>query len=310
MPRRQPRRPPATPTVGLFAPSGHLSDPARLDRAVTRLEGLGWGVVVDATARGQWRRFAAPDAERIAGLYRLLDDPRVDLLLALRGGYGLTRLLDALDYARIAAAGKPIVGFSDLTLLQLALLAQADYGSLHGPMAAADFGATAPDAWTCERFMQVLASDAHALDAIACPHPYPARVLTGTLWGGNLACVASLAGTPWLPRPDAGIVFLEDVNEPPYRIERLLLQLLQAGAFAGARALLLGDFTHGDGPAHEPDYSLAEVVVELRARLPCPVLTGLPIGHGARRATLPQGAPAELALDAAGYTLAFSDYWA
>ena len=304
---REPRRPrpPAFPaTVGVFALSGAV-DPARLEEGTARLRAAGHRVVVAEEAGHAWRYFAGTDEARLAGFHRLLDDPSIDVMLSARGGHGLTRLIAAIDWARVGASGKVFSGFSDFTAFNCAALARAGLATLHGPMLAVDFGDGEPDAFMRAHFEATLWG-AHDSETVACDHGYEPGSASGTLWGGNLSLLSHLAGTPYLPEVDGGILFVEEVAEEPYAVERLFFQLHHAGVLGRQRAILLGDFAGCTprNPARYP-YSMQEVVETLRALVPCPVLEGLPFGHVARKLTLPFGMPALLALGTADYTLSW-----
>src|SRR5450631_4415468 len=172
--------------IGLYAPAGFATDPATIARAVSRLEGAGHRVVVDPTASTRWLRFSAPDDERLAAVMRMAHDPRVELAIAVRGGYGWSRLLERLDFGAIAGANKRWLGHSDFTAFQLAALTHAGMVSFAGPMAAYDFGAAQPSAYTFEHCFALLDADHHVVD---CTLDGPDQSCAGTLWGGNLAMV-------------------------------------------------------------------------------------------------------------------------
>lgn len=277
--------------IGVFAPAGCVLDAAAIDRAVVRLTDLGCRVVVDPTCAARWQRFAGTDAERLAAVDRMASDPAVDLAIAARGGYGWSRLLGHLDWVRIAAAGKHWMGHSDFTAFSLAALAHAGMTTLAGPMAAYDFGAETPSAFTLEHFRRMLEEGA---DDLACALDGPDFDGAGTLWGGNLALVAHLVGTPHLPGTEGGILFLEDTGEHPYRIERMLLQLHHAGVLARQRAVLLGRFDGYTLSPHDGGFDLASVVAFAREHFGVPVFTGLPFGHCPDKLTLPVGGHCEL----------------
>jgi muramoyltetrapeptide carboxypeptidase len=301
---RRPRSPAFPATFGIFAPSGSV-DPARLEEGVARLEAAGHRVVVPGEARGQWRYFAGTDEERLQGLHQLLDDPAIDILLAARGGYGITRILPAIDWARVGASGKVFSGFSDFTAFNCAALARGGLATLHGPMLAIDFGDGEPDEYMRRHFEATLWGTEDSV-TVEGDHGLPARAIQGTLWGGNLSMLAHLVGTPYLPGIEGGILYVEEIAEEPYAIERLFLQLHHAGILARQVAILLGDFTDcvPKNPARYP-YAMDEVVESLRAFAPCPVLPGLPFGHVARKLTLPFGMKSMLSLDAGRYTLSW-----
>ncbi len=307
MTEREPRRPrpPAAPaTIGVFALSGAV-DAARLEEGVSRLQAAGHRVVVADEARGQWRYFAGTDAERLAGFHRLLDDPAIDVMIAARGGYGITRVLDAIDWARVGASAKVFCGFSDFTAFNCAALARAGLATIHGPMLAVDFGDGEPDAFMQGHFAATLWGDRDS-HTVACGHDYLPGTVQGPLWGGNLSMLAHLVGTPYLPAVDGGILCVEEIAEEPYAIERLFFQLHHAGILSRQAAILLGDFADcvPRNPARYP-YAMEEVVETLRGIAPCPVLAGLPFGHVARKLTLPFGMAARLVLGDGDYTLSW-----
>jgi len=292
--------------IGLYAPAGFAQDPAALTRAVARLEALGHRVVVDPTCHGRWQRFAAPDDERLAAVQRMAADRRVELAITLRGGYGWTRLLPRLDFSMLARAGKRWLGYSDFTAFQLAALARAGMKTFAGPSATGDFGAQEPSAFTLDHCFGLLDAQAHE---VKCALDGPANfAASGTLWGGNLALVAHLVGTPYFPRIDGGILFLEDVGEHPYRIERMLYQLHHAGVLARQCAILLGQFSEYELNGNDGGYDLAGAVTQLRATSPVPIFTGLPFGHVPDKLTLPMGGHCALVVNDGHAHLAFSDY--
>ncbi|HEX4943150.1 MAG TPA: LD-carboxypeptidase [Usitatibacteraceae bacterium] len=302
-PRRP--RPPADPaTIGVFSLSGNV-DPARLDEGIARLEAAGHRVITAEQARHQWRYFAGTDEQRVEGFHRLLDDPAIDVMLAARGGYGITRILPAIDWARVGASGKVFAGFSDFTAFNCAALARAGLATLHGPMVAIDFGDGDPDEFMLRHFRSTLWGREDS-ETVACDTGCPPRAIRGRLWGGNLSMLAHLVGTPYLPAIEGGLLYVEEIAEEPYAIERLFLQLHHAGILARQAAILLGDFPDcvPANPARYP-YAMEEVIETLRAIAPCPVLAGLPFGHVARKLTLPFGMPALLSLDTDRYTLAW-----
>ncbi len=272
--------------IGLYAPAGFAPEPAAIERAVARLTTLGHRVVIDPTCGTRWQRFSAIDDERLAAIMRMASDPRIELAVAVRGGYGWSRLLDRIDFAAIAASGTRWLGHSDFTAFQLAALASAAMTTFAGPMAAYDFGAEVPSAFTFDHCWGLFDADHYRVE---CALDGPDFSGEGTLWGGNLAMVAHLCGTRYLPRVDAGVLFLEDVGEHPYRVERMLYQLHYAGVLARQRAVLLGTFNGYELAANDNGYDAAAMVAHVRARLQVPIFTGLPFGHCADKLTLPVG---------------------
>lgn len=305
---RLPRIVPDPATIGICATSGQVDENA-LGMGVAYLRDLGHRVIVPSEALHGWRYFAGTDDERLAGLHAVIDDPAVDLVIAARGGYGLTRLLPRIDWNRVAASGKAYVGFSDFTAFNMAAFACANLVTFHGPMLAVDFGRMELERFAQDHFWKAIGRASHRIDDITAPHGYDARRIDGTLWGGNLSLLAHLVGTPYFPSIDDGILYVEEVAEEPYAIERLFMQLWHAGVLQRQRALVLGDFAdcQPTNPARYP-YCMDEVLETLRQLLPYPVLTGLPFGHVARKVTLPFGAPGTLSISEGGYSLRFSGH--
>jgi muramoyltetrapeptide carboxypeptidase len=291
-------------TLGLVAPSGYLPDPAVVDRAARFFSGQGWRVLAGESVFAREQRFAGPDALRLAELQRFATDPAIDLVLSARGGYGLSRLLDRIDYAAIRARRGPLVGYSDFTAFNLAYLAHGGV-SFAGP-SAGDFGAGRPDPFTVEHFFGLLHSRSYAVSTSL---DGPARTVEGRLWGGNLAMLVALLGTPFLPRVRDGILFVEDVNEPAYKLERMFLQLAHAGVLQRQAAILLGDFDPVTPMPNDNGFGLPDVVARLRKSGGVPVYTGLPFGHLPRKLTLPVGGRARLVVRRGGRaTLELSRY--
>lgn len=290
----------------IVAPAGFATDPRALDRAVERIAAMGHRVSCDPTAHRRWQRFSAPDGERLAAIERVAADPDADIALMLRGGYGFTRLVDQIDFSALERGRKRWMGHSDFTAFQLAALATAGMVTFAGPMAAYDFGAETASAFTLDQCFGVLQNDRWEVE---CALDGPSRgAQRGTLWGGNLALVAHLAGTPFLPDVAGGILFLEDVGEHPYRVERMLYQLLHAGILARQRAILLGAFTEYQLTANDAGYDLAAAIAHVRERIAVPIYTGLPFGHVPDKLTLPVGGQCEVDARDGRATLRLADY--
>jgi muramoyltetrapeptide carboxypeptidase len=292
--------------IGLYAPAGFVTDAQAIERAVAMFEDLGHRVVVDPTVATRWERFSASDEERLAAVMRMAADPHVDIAIAVRGGYGWSRLLDRLDFAAIATTRTRWVGHSDFTAFQLALLARSGQVSFAGPMASYDFGAERPSTFTRRHFWELLAAVEYAVEFAV---EGPSRCsLEGTLWGGNLAMVAHLAGTRHLPRLDDGILFLEDIGETPYRIERMLYQLKFAGIIERQQAILLGTFNGFEPGPNDNGYGLSSAIEQARRVLDVPIYTGLPFGHCRDKLTLPVGGRCALQVSDGAARLRFSRY--
>lgn len=297
----------------IFSPSGVVVRADMLRRAVKRLASLGFDVTVDEAARARHQRFAGDDATRLAAIHRVADAaPRV--ALASRGGYGLTRLLDAIDWPRLARSvgqGTRWVGYSDLTALHLALWAHAGVSGWSGPLALDDFGRRDDEGGTDEVmvgcFVEAMAGELEAV-GFRTEAGFDGLDVTGPLWGGNLSVLTSLLGTRHWParRVRGGVLFLEDVAEHPYRVERMLLQLHQAGVLDAQRAVLLGDFGGWKPSPHDRGYGSRAMVAHLRSVTRTPILTGLPIGHVPRtKVCLPVGRRAQLVVDGRNAWLAW-----
>jgi len=305
---RLPRRVPEPATIGVFALSGRV-DPAQLARGVAHMRDLGHRVIVAPETSQEWRYFAGTDEERVAGFHGLLDDPGIDLMICARGGYGISRVLNRIDWNAVAESGKAFVGFSDFTAFNMAAYANANLLTYHGPMISIDFGDGAPDTFMEQHFWLTVSRDTHLVEDLASDHGYDPRRIEGRIWGGNLSLITHLVGTPYFPEIDDGILFVEEVAEEPYAVERMFLQLHHAGILQRQRAIILAEFADCEPKnASRYPYVMDEVVETLRRLLPIPVLTGLPFGHVARKLTLPFGAPTTLTLREGGYGLRFHDY--
>ena len=298
--------------IYIYSPSSAVRDKAAFRRGVKRLQKLGHQVEIDTDALASHTRFAGDDATRLAAIHRAAASG-ADVALISRGGYGLTRILPGIDYAAVARAidgGMRFVGVSDFTAFQNAVLAQTGAVTWAGPSLGADFGVKGtPDDIMEACFDDLLCGHgegagwrslhekpAAAADASAVATPLELEIPSARLWGGNLAVLASLVGTPYLPQVPGGILFIEDVNEHPYRVERLLTQLLYAGVLAQQKAVLFGQFTGYQLATHDKGFKLHTVVEWLRRQIAAPVLTNLPYGHVETKVCLPVGAQVELSV--------------
>lgn len=291
---------PQTPrTIHLIAPSGYCHNQPAAALGIQRLEQAGHQVVNQTVTGRRFQRFAGSDAERLQDINALARlSPLPDIILAVRGGYGVTRLLDQIDYTGLQQQlqGQPVAlcGHSDLTALQLALLSQTGLITFSGPMLCSNFGASALSDFSWHHFWQALTSAAFTLTWASSTPTLPA--LTGTLWGGNLAMIMTLIGTPWMPVIDNGILVIEDVNEHPFRTERMLLQLHQCGILARQRAIIVGSFTGANTTDYDNGFSFATVWQRIRDLTGLPVIDGLDFGHDQATVTLPLGAQGTLSV--------------
>lgn len=301
------------PHARIVALGGPMLDAARTARGVEALRAMGFALDNLECLDRRHSRFAGTDSQRVQDLNALADPavPMPDLLIATRGGYGAVRLLERLDYARLAPRlheqGAMLMGYSDNTAVQCALLARTGAVSLSGPMLYGDFAARPLSAFTMGWLRTVLSAPSFSLRVDT---PQHSRVqCEGQLWGGNLTVLASLAGTPWMPRIRGGILFLEDIGEDVYRVERMLQQLRLAGILPEQSAIVLGHFSGQRADGFDPQgYTMETLARAMAAELGRPVLTGLPIGHVHDIVPLPIGAQARLVADDSGFTLDVSGY--
>lgn len=286
--------------IYVFSPSSAVRDKAAFRRGVKRLQAQGHEVEVDEAALASHLRFAGDDATRIAAIGRAAASG-ANIALISRGGYGLTRILPALPYKAIAKAvdaGTQFVGLSDFTAFNQAVLARTGRITWQGPALGEDFGSIeTPDDIMLACFDDLVAEQGEGAgwQRPKTEAAVQTRVTDGVLWGGNLTVLTSLLGTPYCPQVDKGVLFLEDVGEHPYRIERMLTQLLHAGVLARQKAVVLGQFTQFKlVPTHDKGFRLSTVVDWLRSQIKTPVLTGLPFGHVPTKVLLPVGAKVDL----------------
>lgn len=294
----------------LIAPSGYCINQQAALRGVQRLTDAGHQVENDEVIRRRYQRFAGTDAERLADVNSLASLTSPDtIVMPVRGGYGASRLLDRIDWQSLASRQQRnpllICGHSDFTAIQAGLLAQANVITFSGPMLAANFGAETLNTFTEQHFWLALRK---AQFTVEWQGDGPQCDVQGTLWGGNLAMLISLIGTPWMPTIDKGILVLEDVNEHPFRVERMLLQLEYAGILNRQSAIVLGSFSGATPNEYDAGYSLESVYAFLRSRLSVPLITGLDFGHEQRMVTLPIGANATLKNTRQGTQLTLSGH--
>ncbi|APV60762.1 muramoyltetrapeptide carboxypeptidase [Salmonella enterica] len=294
----------------LIAPSGYCINQQAALRGVQRLTDAGHQVENDEVIRRRYQRFAGTDAERLADVNSLASLTSPDtIVMPVRGGYGASRLLDRIDWQALATRQQRdpllICGHSDFTAIQAGLLAQVNIITFSGPMLAANFGAETLNTFTEQHFWLALRK---AQFTVEWQGDGPQCDVQGTLWGGNLAMLISLIGTPWMPTIDKGILVLEDVNEHPFRVERMLLQLEYAGILNRQSAIVLGSFSGAAPNEYDAGYSLESVYAFLRSRLSVPLITGLDFGHEQRTVTLPIGANATLKNTRQGTQLTLSGH--
>lgn len=292
--------------IAIVAPGGYAPDNAAVGRAIAELEAQDCRVYNYYVHDERHQRFGGHDIQRLSQIQAAVFNPDVDVIIALRGGYGMSRLLPHLEFDRYAASGKLFVGHSDFTAFQMALLRKTNAVSFAGPMICDDFTREDKSRFTLDHFWQCINGPECQVEWQAEGNP---RVdVVGTLWGGNLSMLTQLAGTVWMPRIEDGILFVEDVNEHPYRVERMLLHLYHTGLLTSQQAVVFGDFSKYQLSEYDNGYSFDTMLDWLRTHIHVPFLTGLPFGHIADKVTLPVGARARLVsedgalrLNAAGY---------
>jgi muramoyltetrapeptide carboxypeptidase len=321
--------------IYIYSPSGAVRDKAAFRRGVTRLKAMGHEVEIDEAALLSHQRFAGDDEARLAAIHRAASSG-ADVAMISRGGYGLTRLLPGIKYKQIQKAiegGTRFVGLSDFTALQLAVLAKTGGITWAGPALGEDFGANVeggepgagPDDIMQACFEDLLAGQGEGAGWRQSPLPASSASKSGAettgnarsiegftlkkslLWGGNLSLVSGLLGTPYFPQIKGGILFLEDVAEHPYRLERMLSQLLHAGVLARQKAIVLGQFTNFKLTPHDRGYKLETVVRWLRSQVKTPVVTNLPFGHVPTKVMLPVGANCTLSVEGRDALLFWGD---
>jgi len=275
--------------VALLSPAGPLGGEADLERAEHNARILGWEPRTSPHALAREGYLAGDDASRLADLNAAIRDPRIDAIWCLRGGYGAMRVLDAIDYDALRRAPKAIIGYSDITAVHLAVRARSSVVSFHGP--------TARAVLTPFSRQSLLCATSHACDPFAADAPLTwlqEGGAAGPLEGGNLALICALLGTPYAPRFDGVILVIEDVNEPLYRIDRMLRQLILSDALARVAGLCFGAFSERGDESDAAPRSLDVLFREAAIHVRGPVVCDVPFGHVADQWTFPLGARAEL----------------
>ena len=285
-------------TLGIIAPASAPPDPGNVDRAIAALEKLKFKTKLAKHVHKRHGFLAGSDRDRAADLMSMFSDRKVDGILCVRGGYGTARLLPLLDYAAIKRHAKVFVGHSDITSLHCAFLVKSDLISFHGPMLNSDFAHDDMPAFTTQSFLRTLLRPEAPGDITA---GYDGKVKTlhggvanGQLIGGNLSLLCASLGTPWQPPFRGGILSLEDLDEVPYRMDRMLTQLLNAGLLQQVAGIAIGINRGCVDPnakkTKEYRQTLEDVFRDRLLPLKIPVVMDLPFGHVPHNATLPVGA--------------------
>lgn len=307
-------------SMHLLAPSGFGSDEQRNFLAIHRLTQAGFYIDNPEVIDRKFLRFAGTDDERAGDISVFFNKPVQDLpkiLLGVRGGYGAMRILPKLTHAqwqtlakKFKQRGTLLMGFSDFTALQLAMLAQGGMPYVAGAMLGSDFGKEAVNTDTMQSFINLCQNKSLAI-TVNDPQSYRRlnSPISGKIWGGNLSVLASLVGTPFMPKVENGILFIEDVGEQPYRIERMLQTLRLAGILATQKAIILGKFNFkGETDVYASEYTFDTVIQDLQATTGLPIFTEFPFGHVAQRINFPLGVPATIMPNGSGYTVRFEHF--
>lgn len=292
-----PPRLPAGGTIGLIAPAGVLRSRGQLEDAIEAVEDLGFETKVGRHVLARYGFLAGTDAQRASDVMAMIQDPEVDAIVAVRGGWGCARILPLLDYDVIAAHPKPIVGYSDTTALLLAIYQRTGLVTFHGPV-----GVSSWNSVTAASFVQTLVEgDPLTIGPETRSNRDRTRTVTGgqaegPVVGGNLTVISALAGTGYLPSFDGHVVFFEEVGEDAYRVDRMLIQLELAGQFEAPAGVAFGQCSScGSGGSA---WTAEEAIRRRLATYPCPSILGAPIGHVSPVYTLPVGLEARLDADA------------
>ena len=287
--------------IYIFSPSSAVRDKAAFKRGIKRLQAQGHQVEIDVDALSRDMRFAGSDEVRLNAISRAAASG-ADIAMISRGGYGLTRLLTQLPYKAIAKSidnGTQFVGLSDFTAFQLAVFAKTQRITWQGPALGEDFGPESEPDDIMQACFDDLCLEQGEGTGWRMPNEMakPVKVNNAVLWGGNLAVLTALLGTPYFPVVKGGVLFLEDVGEHPYKVERMLTQLFNAGVLQQQKAIVFGQFTSYKLVPHDKGFKLRTVIDRLRTQLKIPVLTGLPFGHVPTKVLLPIGAKVDLATE-------------
>ena len=285
-------------TVGVIAPSGSF-ERERLAPGLAFLRAKGFGVREGASLYAQDRYLAGTDRARADDVNAMFADGDVKGIFVARGGYGAARILEFLDWASIAQNPKVLVGLSDTTALQLAIFARTGLVTFSGFLLCSDATAEGVDQETEQVLWAAVCS--HRFERVGLT-PLRGGEVNGPLIGGCLSLVASLMGTRFLPELDGAVLVLEDVNEPPYRIDRMLNQLAMAGVFDRVAGVVFGEFVDCD-PERESEGRIEDVIDDFAARVSCPVFCGLPYGHSKARRVLPIGLSVRIVRDVLEFDL-------
>ena len=293
-----------TPRIGVLAPAGPPLDETRLAAGFRNLRELGLDVVAPRDTYTTHGFLAGTDDARAREFNALAARDDLDLLLCVRGGYGTLRILDQIDYSAASENAKVLIGYSDITALQLALYHHAGWKALSGAMLAVEWPDPDPR-WTVPYWQLLSGATSVSLTPVDDSRPVPLLTgeASGVLLGGNLAMIARLVGTPYLPDLSGCILFLEDVGEAPYRIDALLAQLRLSGSLQDLAGVVLGQFTDSAPPEDRPSFTVDEVMDHYFRKASYPVVRNWNYGHFALKTPMPIGIRATLSVTTQGASL-------
>lgn len=287
-------------TIGFIAPSGVIREEGAIERAGEAAERMGFKVKFGASSHGHYGYLAGDDEARAADVNAMFRDDTVDAIVCLRGGYGTMRILDRIDYDLVRANPKIFMGFSDITALHIAMLEKSGLVTFHGPMGASNW-ADGLEEFTQAQMYRALMADA-PLGDIPNPPEYPRATVTpgtaeGQLVGGNLSLICGLLGTPWELDTRGRILFIEEIGEHTYCVDRMLTQLRLAGKFDGCAGIVFGNFNGCNVEYEQFGCTLEEIIRDVTAPCGKPIFTGLRCGHCRPNLTLPFGVNARMDAD-------------
>jgi muramoyltetrapeptide carboxypeptidase len=290
-------------TIGLIAPASAPPDPKSIDKAVLAMEAMGFKVRLARNVRKRWGFLAGSDRDRAADIMQMFADRKVHGILCVRGGYGTGRLVSRLDYRVVRSNSKVFAGYSDITALHCAFLKEADLLTFHSPMATSDFIKEPGSQFARKSFLAVLTQ----------PQPYGSILrgytkktvsilrsgtVSGQLIGGNICLLCTMIGTRFQPSFRDKILFFEDVDEEPFRFDRMLTHLLNVGLLQQVAGIAIGINSNCEDPkakrAKEYRQTLMDVFRDRLLPLKVPIVAGLPFGHVPDNATIPVGGRATL----------------
>ncbi|MBQ2957484.1 MAG: LD-carboxypeptidase [Clostridia bacterium] len=280
-------------TIGFIGPSGAVRTEGTIERAVAETEKMGFRVKLGESCGKAYGYLSGTDEVRARDVNKMFLDDGVDAIFCLKGGYGTMRMLDLLDYEAIAAHPKIFVGYSDITAMHIAFLEKAGLATFHGPMPVSSWADGEMDALTRESFFRTLMQDKPAGELVNAPD-YPRQTVVpgeceGLLVGGNLSLIVGLLGTPYELDTRGRILFIEDVGEKTYAIDRMLTHLRLAGKFDDCAGVVLGDFKNCEIEYPDYGFTLGEIVRDVIVPCGKPIFSGLQSGHCTPKLTLPFG---------------------